>query len=382
MVQESLTEYINKLLKSGYDVGTIRTTLLRAGYSPTEINQSLTYLKKPTKQFHVNLKTALIGISILIILIILILAGIKIFTPEQKTIEFRISPTEKQINPGQTLSFVTIFASNIDKRENVQINYETANMQTNEILTTKQESLSIGKQTSITQQTPIPKSALPGKYALKATMTHKGKKSTKQFNFNIITKEEQAIPEAIDEKEDILNATGTEEKEEYSIQCPESCDDFNPCTIDYCDKGICRHTPITPCCGNGICEKGETAFNCKEDCSKTFKTPQELITQAATVAKTDPEAASTLCNQLVNPNDVELCFIEVAYAAGRSIICENIKTKTGEDSCYMNFALDGDYSVCFKIKDSYLSKSCNSLKRSETILEKTKELESQISSTQ
>jgi len=52
--------------------------------------------------------------------------------------------------------------------------------------------------------------------------------------------------------------------------CPESCDDGNPCTNDYCNYNTnyeCRHDEIIPCCGNNICETGEEYGICS-DCTE------------------------------------------------------------------------------------------------------------------
>lgn len=52
-------------------------------------------------------------------------------------------------------------------------------------------------------------------------------------------------------------------------KCPESCDDGNPCTKDFCSRKTgfqCKHEPIIPCCGNELCEEGEDFSSCPEDC--------------------------------------------------------------------------------------------------------------------
>ena len=362
MVQQSLIEYVNKLIKSGYDTGTIRTTLINAGYSPSDVNRALTYAKKGEKRkISLNLKTILIGVSALILLIIIIFAGIKLLTPKEKIIQIKATPIKTKAYPGDALTFVIELTSEVSRQEQVLLNYEIIKTQTGKIVLTKQDRMTVGEKSSKTTQIGIPEDTGPGKYTLKITMSYKIKTEQKSFSFTVLEKEyETETPE-----EEIIEAK--------EIKCPESCDDFNPCTTDYCEKGICRHTPIIPCCGNGVCEEKESVLNCPEDCSKAKETPQNVLSQAKTVAASDPEAAAMLCNKLIRPNDIDLCFSEVAITSKKSVICENVKTLDHRDNCYMSFALEGDYSVCQNVKNSYLAKSCNSLKRSSEILSRTEE---------
>ncbi|MBU0756444.1 MAG: hypothetical protein KKF44_00125 [Nanoarchaeota archaeon] len=57
-------------------------------------------------------------------------------------------------------------------------------------------------------------------------------------------------------------------------RCPKSCNDFNDCTRDFCDKDTgyaCAHHKIDGCtCGDKECEKdiGENECTCAKDCGK------------------------------------------------------------------------------------------------------------------
>lgn len=66
-----------------------------------------------------------------------------------------------------------------------------------------------------------------------------------------------------------FNVVGSSESKPISqivtktLRCPDSCDDGDKCTRDYCSKATnyeCKHDKIEPCEGNGICEVGENPF--------------------------------------------------------------------------------------------------------------------------
>ena len=44
-----------------------------------------------------------------------------------------------------------------------------------------------------------------------------------------------------------------------------------------------------------------------------------------------------------------------------SSYCADIISESKKDNCYVNFALDGDYSVCDKISNKYMKESCIAL---------------------
>ncbi|MBN2457801.1 hypothetical protein JXB31_01575 [Candidatus Woesearchaeota archaeon] len=63
------------------------------------------------------------------------------------------------------------------------------------------------------------------------------------------------------------NDIAAEQKEAPS--CPGSCDDNDPCTVDSCSEEtgfMCLNEVIADCCGNDVCEIGETYEDCSKDC--------------------------------------------------------------------------------------------------------------------
>ncbi len=53
--------------------------------------------------------------------------------------------------------------------------------------------------------------------------------------------------------------------------CPFSCNDYDHCTEDICNQQTgyeCAHNIITPCCGNNICELEESTESCMQDCGE------------------------------------------------------------------------------------------------------------------
>lgn len=51
--------------------------------------------------------------------------------------------------------------------------------------------------------------------------------------------------------------------------CSEAdCDDDDSCTRDECVDGVCSHSTMDPCCGDGACDAGEDCANCEDDCGE------------------------------------------------------------------------------------------------------------------
>jgi hypothetical protein len=138
-----------------------------------------------------------------------------------------------------------------------------------------------------------------------------------------------------------------------------SCDDNDPCTEDSCEQGQCKHLSIIPCCGDGICQVGE---ECASDCDEESLslTPFQVIERAALLAKDDAASAALMCDTIAYEDDRSVCFDRIARISKKSTLCERVTGRL-QSSCYMDFAMNGDYSVCSKIENKYLRSSCEGL---------------------
>ena len=361
MVRESLTEYITRLLKAGYAPGVIRNTLINAGYSPQEINMAMEYTQSTAtsrqKTVSITGKTLIIAISALILLILLVIGGIILLSPKPKIIELSVFPSKTQLHQGEKLSFLSKLSSAEEREASVVLTCVLTDKRNNQAIASKQEQLSIAMEKSITTEIMIPESAVPGEYSLKATISYEDKTEQKSFDINIIKKAEAGM----------VPQQGPEPEAAAIAECPATCDDYNKCTNDFCEKGICRHAPITPCCGNGVCESGENVLNCVDDCRERADTPEELTAKARVIVQTDPESAAAVCSSITRAPQADECFSQVALSSGKNLLCENVQDPESRDRCYVSFALEGDFSVCTRIKNSYMSKACYSLQKTEQI---------------
>ena len=141
-------------------------------------------------------------------------------------------------------------------------------------------------------------------------------------------------------------------------QCPESCDDSDECTFDLCDKGtgyMCVNRPVRPCCGNGVCERGESYSTCSEDCSREGP-PISLVSLSSWV---DQLGRYAVVGELKNDlqTAVEDVRIELIFLDNESRTVGTIKTLSrisplspGQKSPFSVY-FSGKYGMVHKIDD-------------------------------
>lgn len=335
MVQKSLVDYIKNMQRQGYDVNSIRNTLSRAGYSRYDIEDGIKAAqKKPINKTLLMIFFSILGL-ILIVVILLVL-----IRPEPAELSLDTSTYSTRVAPGQQLTINANINNPTKKQTKAIIDVRISGPRPIQV---PSQSIQVKERASIPIQATIPQDAPEGQYMAYVTIAYEGKQKTETESFEVRKAEAQA-PSTIDR---------LREEQRTQEECPGGCDDFDPCTRDRCENGVCIHTRIKPCCGNGECEEGETAISCPEDCAT------EQIEEATRLARERPQQALQKCEEAPSR---DTCIKEVADAAGDKGLCERISKTAIKDGCLMQFAYKGDYSVCGQIQDKLTKNSCFTLK--------------------
>jgi hypothetical protein len=353
MVQESLIEYIQKLVKLGYDAGTIRTTLLNAGYSPSDVDTALRIAGAPVGH-RIETRTLAIIFVALLVLGVGVLLMFKALEQPPVQLSFSVDLFSTQVAPGRDLVINTLIVNPSGSKTSGLIDYEVTGPAGK--VAAKTESFSVTTQANIPTSISIPSTASTGTYSVRARMSYSNK-SPVNFarSFEVVSKVETAVPgEVLIEKKE-------EKAKELQLTCPGGCDDLNFCTADSCVQGQCVYKSIVPCCGNKECEPSESPSSCVLDCSERPVSVDEIRKKAVEAAVADVGRAAEICDTLTQREYIDSCLMDVSDASNSKESCTAIIDLEKRDACLISFAYQGDYSVCKDITNKYMKNSCVSL---------------------
>lgn len=378
MPNQQLVSYIQEQLRRGYDINTIKTYLTRYGYNPADVEEAANYVYAPKKKMPV-----LVFVIIGIIILLLISIGLFSMLRKPETKETSLSMNTEMMSKRIVAGGYILFKTEIEKEGpgRVRLTHEL-NGQDGSTISEIDEITSKSKAT----QMKLPADADPGIYTIETNAV-----------FDDITRT-STISFTLESGNDTETETGIER------QCPDSCNDFNECTDDYCSEQTnyeCINEKITPCCGNGICEPDE---QCAKDCiggnEDTAKTDDfdaltiwEKVDAIKGIAEDNPIQAKAgcddigvashrnqcyyniaeitgvidYCDLITDQKIKDRCYTKVAEISGNNKICDSLSTESRRDNCYMTFVQTGDYSVCGKLVNKYYKESCEALQIMETI---------------
>ena len=379
-----IRSYIRQLLEQGYQPSAIRETLLKYGYPEQEVDRALYTVE--VKHTH-HLAPVTIGVLVLLI------AGIGVASyvlwsqgnvrPGQLLDVSASAPS--QAAPGADLP-VTIVLSNMGSKGRYDVLVRTELIGNSGRLAVKSETVALETSKSHSMNLLIPSDA-SGKATLRVTASYNGKTAEAEQQVAIVSRNQQTAScydGAANQGEEDVDCGGPCKP---CKECPLNCEDNNPSTIDYCSATtdyVCQHDQQAVC-GDSSCQPGESTETCPGDCPPQ-STPWEEMERIKRLL--DVNEARQQCQQLGIYKDKCLqnvgqihadaqtcglisddfardkCFKDVARTTKDKVLCEQISKANRRDDCYINFALDGDYTVCELLSDKYFKNSCESLKMS------------------
>ena len=237
----------------------------------------------------------------------------------------------------------------------MHIKSELVSVASNEVIATKTETVAIETRNAVKSQLVVPADAKPGRYVVRVLVEYNQQSARASFSLVVISQEKPA------QKSPVSPSVPQD-----SGDCQGGCNDYDSCTLDRCVKGVCIFDRIAPCCGNGVCERGESETFCPEDCQEKRPTVaqsvQVIIDKAFTSASGDPDSGVRLCRTLSQHSLIRAPVSWVwPSAPGQAEICGQIVQDKDKDGCYLDFALGRDrFDLCDQVQDRWLKSSCYS----------------------
>ena len=405
-MSKALARFIKQYLDQGYDLESIKTHLLNSGYNAKDIDASINQLYSTKHVIHHLSKATIITLVAILIGFSIIIASIAIYLKPSKEllIDVKLEPMQTTVKPGQEIVFIREL-TNFGKKVDVTTSYIIISVDTAQTIATYKETSAVETKASRQIRIKIPEDTQLGNAVLNAISSYKDKEAQAALAIKIYQESITAtctdnIKNQDEEKTDCGGIC--QPCEEQKAECPESCDDNNFCTSDYCNETTnfeCKHKQITPCCSNNICEDTESSQKCPKDCieqqTDIFKglTLTETLDKIKKIAETDIKSAANYCQIIDIAMYKDSCFRNIAEISKNALFCSNIEEELAKDrcyasiaklkidssacesiskesirdSCYMNFVLDQrDYSVCDRLINKYLRDSCQTLKQAQT----------------
>lgn len=348
MVQQSLVEYIQRLLQQGYDAGAIRSTLINAGYSPYDVEIAMRAAGGSGRR--INTKTLVVVFVLLLVLCAGVLVGLKLLQAEPVVLSFSVGLFSSEVAPGQDL-IANVEVQNPSGRSTSGL-VDLSVSGPSGVVVSKTVSFDVVSRASVPVTLSLPSSVVAGPYLLRVVLSYRGKSLSDSVSFDVVERLEVPAPV------EVLEKPSEEQAREIQLTCPGGCDDLNFCTSDSCVQGSCVYSPVVPCCGNAVCESGE---NCPIDCSARPVNPDDVRASARELAVSDVSSAKSACDGLVQRVFVDACLSDVAEVSGSKDICKDVVDADVRDACLIPFAYKNDFSVCADLTNSYMKNSCFSL---------------------
>ncbi|MBI2654977.1 hypothetical protein HYX06_00950 [Candidatus Woesearchaeota archaeon] len=392
MASKKVVDYIRGLLQKGYDISTIKNTMLKYGYSSQDISEAVNEIYHPTIRHEIHLGKTTIFALIFIVLSVAGTISFFYYNPPKapsNLLDLSLKPVKTSAEAGQIISFIQELSNKgSSNRFDVVVRQEVIDSRTFKIVTSKSESRAIETFTTTPAEIVIPEDTPAGDYILRVIAEYDGKKAPATLPVKVLPARKLGCFDGIkNQNEASTDCGGICRPCETQSQ---ECDDQNQCTEDILEDEKCANKPIEPCCGNSLCEFDETEESCSADCGAILEISTSSLDEIKNIALANPSKALQECGKIEIPDlrdtcissigeaqkDKEycariqgerikdLCYANIAKLSNDNSICQNILFAPRRDACYMNFMIDNeDYTVCEKLTDSNSRYQCESLRQ-------------------
>ena len=338
MVDPTLIQFIRQYLQQGYDLGTIQQHLVQQGYPLIEVQEAVSVIYGSPHVKHtidISKKTIILTVAVSLLLVVGVIVGLQIFsggsTPPT-LLDLKVSTTIEELDPGDTLVFqYEATQTGSKKRFDFQLEHTLLDTR-NRKITSIQEEVAVETKVSGVGNIKIPSDILGGRYILKSVASYDGKTATARLEFNVKGEgsENSGAGESIGVEEDISpEPIDTDDGQEDVIEIPDESEEVI--------------VPVIP------------------KPSVPVSSSNAVIQDAILASTTDVNKAGKLCDDISELRSRDSCFEKIAEQAQQTSLCASIQSNSKRDTCYMNFAIEGDFSVCPKVQNPYLKRSCDSL---------------------
>jgi len=355
MFSKRLASFVKEQKKEGHSVRSIKKYLKGYGYREKDIEDAVGLVSG--KRFD---HKKLIIIAVILLVAALIVSSFYVFKPEKKEVEQEIS-LKVELNkdllmPGENLKFNVDISSRTPKR--YILDMEQSILYNNNAFSKSTEKVEFSRRSLTMESLKLPDKISPGDYVLEVKVFFNNKVESVTSTFRVEGEVEEEIieeepEEIVEEEEEIIEEEVEEIEEEIVEEEPEEEiieeeveDSFEGLTIWEQIKLVKNLSLTNPEEAEEFCN-GITQESYKDQCFLNIAEGREDI---------------EYCDLITNERMIDNCYSSVAELIKDSSICEMV-SEVRSDYCYMPFVMDGDYSVCPKLKNKYLKQSCDTLSK-------------------
>jgi len=375
-----LAGFVRQNLSRGYDAASIRSHLLASGYTSGVIDAAMNAGGAHTVHHVIHFS----GKSILMLLglIVIIAATGGIFflsnSEPERLLDYELTVGSYEIKPGETLIFTNNFVNLGTKRKyDIYVDYKVTNILSREEIAVKGETIGVSTVDRSARTIDIPEDVPAGKYRLEGIARYGDDSASSYVNFNIIrpTDEETCTDGIRNQDEEDVDCGGVCTKCRLAETCFDGVMNQNEDQIDC--GGVCKECdkPVETCFDN-ILNQDEKGIDCDGIC-RPCETPliipdnKVILGKVKTMGNKNENESLRLCNTIDNTKLRDECFMTISKNYNTTVYCAMIQSDSMLNICYVFFVQKGDYSVCEKIKDVYIKRSCESLRQYNSVVNST-----------